>query len=76
MTLRTALITLITLVLGLPLLQMVLIWVVGLLSALGDATAASVLDHINTATRIIWLASLVGLIVVLSLKALDQPDRE
>ena len=76
MTLRTSLITLLVLVLGLPLLQMVLIWVVGLLSAMGDVAAAGVLQHVNTATRVIWLASVVGLIVVLSLKALDQPDRE
>jgi hypothetical protein len=70
--LRIALRTLLTLVLGLPILSVVLIWVAGLLTALGDAGAANVLGHINTAVRVLWLVSLVGIVVVLGIDSLDR----
>jgi hypothetical protein len=74
--LRTALISLLVLVLGLPILSVVLTWVAGLLTAMGDTAAANVLSHINTAVRVIWLVALVGNVVVLALEALDRSREE
>ncbi len=76
MNLRTALKTLLVLVLGLPILSVVLAWVTGLLVAMGDAGAANVLGHINTACRVLWLVSLVGIVVVLGLESLDRTREE
>jgi hypothetical protein len=73
---RTTLITLLVLVLGLPILSVVLTWVAGLLTAMGDVSAANVLTHINTAVRILWLAALVGNVVVLALETLDRSREE
>jgi hypothetical protein len=70
--LRTALKSLLILVLGLPVASVMLTWVAGLLAAMGDATAANVLSHMNTAARVIWLISLVGIVVVLSLETLER----
>jgi hypothetical protein len=74
--LRTALISLLVLVLGLPILSVVLTWVAGLLTAMGDTTAANALSHINTAVRVFWLAALVGNVVVLALESLDHSREE
>jgi hypothetical protein len=74
--LRTALISLLVLVLGLPILSVVLTWVAGLLTAMGDNAAANVLSHINTAVRVLWLVALVGNVVVLALEALDRSREE
>jgi hypothetical protein len=70
--LRTTLKSLLILILGLPVGSVVLTWVAGLLAAMGDAGAASVLGHINTAIRVVWLITLVGTIIVLSLDSLDR----
>ena len=72
MNLRTSLKSLLVLVLGLPVLSVVLSWVAGLLAAMGDAGAANALTHVNTATRVIWLISLVGIVVVMALESLDR----
>jgi hypothetical protein len=74
--LRTALISLLVLVLGLPILSVVLTWVAGLLTAMGDNSAATVLSHINTSVRVLWLVTLVGNVVVLALEALDRSREE
>lgn len=74
--LRIALKTLLALVLGLPILSVVLTWVTGLLAAMGDAGAATVLGYINIASRVIWLVSLVGIVVVLGLESLDRYREE
>lgn len=76
MNLRTSLITLLVLVLGLPILSVVLTWVAGLLTAMGDTGAANVLSHINTALRVLWLVALVGNVVVLALETLDRSREE
>lgn len=76
MNLRTALISLLVLVLGLPILSVVLTWVAGLLTAMGDTGAANVLSHINTVVRVLWLVALVGNVVVLALEALDRSREE
>lgn len=76
MNLRTALKSLLTLVLCLPILSVVLVWIAGLLAAMGDTGAANVLSHINTAARVLWLVSLVGIVVVLGLESLDRAREE
>lgn len=39
---------------------------------MGDVTAANALSQINTAVRVFWLVSLVGIVVVLGLESLDR----
>jgi hypothetical protein len=73
MTSRSAVKLMLALTLGLPLLQAVLVWVGGLLTAMGDPTTSTVLSHVNTATGIVWLVSVVGLVVALALQSLDEP---
>lgn len=70
---RTSVKLLLGLVLGLPILQAVFVWVGGLLAAMGDETAANVLGSVNTVTGIAWLASVVGLVVMLAIRSLEQP---
>lgn len=69
---KTAVKSLLTLVLGLPVIQAVLPWVGGLLGAMGDEATKSVLSHVNTTVGIVWLVSLVGLVVALALQTLDD----
>ncbi len=71
---RTAVKLLLAFVLGLPLLQAVLVWVGRLLTAMGDPTTNSVLEHVSTAIGIVWLVSVVGLVVALAVQSLDQPQ--
>lgn len=73
MNFRSALKTLLILVLGLPLIQAVLFWVSSLFQSMGDDAVKAVLGHANTAIGIIWLLGLVGLIVALALQTLDEP---
>jgi hypothetical protein len=75
MTLRNALKTLLVLVLALPLLAAVLVWVVGLLRAMGDDGGALVVGYVGTACQVVWLVCLVGLLVTLALAALQEPGR-
>lgn len=71
---RAAIKVLLILVLALPVLQAVLAWVGRLFQALNDAATATVLGHVSTATGVIWLASVVGLVVALALVTLNGPD--
>ena len=73
---RTAIKTLLALVLGLPLAQAVLHWVQNLLSAMSDTGTAMVLGHLQTALSVTWLLGLVGLLVALALQTLDEPPHE
>jgi hypothetical protein len=73
MTLRSSLKLLLGLALGLPLLQTLLFWVAGLLRAMGDAAAATFLGRMNVGVGVFWLASLVGLVVLLAMKAVNEP---
>ena len=72
MNLRNSLKTALVFVLGLPLLLVVLQWVAGLVTAMGDNATAHVLGHLGTACRVLWLVALVGTIVVLALQSLDH----
>jgi hypothetical protein len=76
MTLRSAVRLLLLAVLGLPLLQAVLMWVAGLLRAMGDESAATVIGHLNTAAGVLWLVTLAGLIVALAFQSLERPPQE
>jgi hypothetical protein len=73
MNLRTPLKALLGLALGLPLLEAVLVWVGGLLGAMGDQVAAHALNRINVAAGILWLLCLVGLVILLALRAVLEP---
>ena len=73
---RTAVKFLLVLVLGLPLLQAVFSWVSGLLSAMGDGTAAEVIAHLNTAGRVAWLVSIVGLVVALAVESVEKTGEQ
>ncbi len=75
MNTRTAVKSLLTLVLGLPVIQAVLVWVGGLLGTMGDEATQSVLKTVNTTLGIVWLTSLVGLLVVLAMQSLEDRDR-
>ncbi len=70
---RSAVKTLLAFALGLPVLMAVLHWVSGLLSAMGDAPATGVLQHINTGASVLWLVSVVGLVIALAVQNLDEP---
>lgn len=72
MTLRNTIKTLLVLVLALPLVAAVLVWVVGLLQAMGDAAGAAVVGYVGTACHVVWLVSLVGLLVALAFAALAE----
>lgn len=75
MTLRNAVKLLLVLVLALPLVAAVLLWVVGLLRAMGDDGGAAVVGHVGTGCQVVWLVSLVGLLVTLALTAIQEPAR-
>ena len=73
MALRTGLIILLGLTLGLPLAQSLLWWIAGLLKAMGDEAAATVIGRISIGASVLWLASLVALTVLLAVKAVNEP---
>lgn len=73
---RRCLRILLTLVLALPLVQATLLWVGALLAAMGDAAASRVLHHINTAVGVAWVLTLVAIVVLLAVRALDESPTE
>ena len=72
MTTRSALRLLLGLTLGLPLVQMLLYWVAALLTAMGDAAAARVIQRLMVGNGVLWLIVLVGIIVLLAVRAIDD----
>ena len=54
MTLRSAVKTLLVLSLALPVVEAVLVWVAGLLRAMGDAAGAAIVGHVGTACQVVW----------------------
>ena len=72
MTLRNAVKTLLVLVLALPIVVGVLVWVGGLLRAMGDAAGAAAVGYVGTACQVTWLVCLVGLLVTLSITVLAE----
>ena len=67
---RSAVKLLLGLVLGLPVLMAVLGWVGGLLTAMEDAAAATVLGHLSTGISVLWIITVVGLVIALAVDAL------
>jgi hypothetical protein len=67
---------LLMLAIGLPLAQVTLLWVSSLLLAMGDERAGSVIKLASTAIGAAWLVTIVGLVVVMAAKALDEPPAE
>ncbi len=72
MTLRTAVKCLLVLTLALPLVAGVLVWVGGLLRAMGDAAGAMAVGYVGTACQVVWLVCLVGLLVTLAMMVLEE----
>ena len=73
---RNAVKLLLALVLGLPILLAVLGWIVGLLTAMEDAAAATVLRYLSTGVSVLWLVTVVGLVIALALETLDEPGEQ
>ena len=77
MTLRSATKTLLVLVLALPVAQIVLIWVRGLLKSMGDAEGGAIIGHVGTVCQVVWAVCLVALVIVSSLIVLNgRPPKE
>ncbi|MEX2316079.1 MAG: hypothetical protein WD669_02935 [Pirellulales bacterium] len=76
MTPRSATKTLLVLALALPVVQAVLWWVGGLLTSMGDTAGAAIVRHVGTACQVVWAVSLVGLVIVLGLAALNERPPE
>ena len=77
MSLRSATKLLLTLTLGLPVIQTVLVWVAALLRSMGDEAGATIIGHVGTGSQVLWAVSLVGLVIVLALQTLnDRPQIE
>jgi hypothetical protein len=76
MTLRSAAKTLLVLALALPVVQAVLVWVGGLLTAMGDAGGAEIVRQIGTACQVTWAVALVGLVIVIGLVVVNEESRE
>jgi hypothetical protein len=72
MTLHSATKTLVVLALALPVIQVVLIWVRGLLTSMGDNDGATIIGHVGTGCLAAWPISLVGLVIVIALLVLKQ----
>jgi hypothetical protein len=77
MNLRSAAKTLLVLVLALPVAQIVLLWVRGLLTSMGDADGGTFIGRVAVLCVAIWALCLVALVIVLSLIVLnDRPPEE
>jgi hypothetical protein len=76
MTLRSATKTLLVLALGLPVVHCVLIWVRGLVASMGDQAGAAFVGHVGTACLAVWSVSLVGLVIVLAIDAINESPSE
>ena len=76
MNLRSATKTLLVLVLALPVAQIVLIWVRGLLTSMGDADGGAIISHVSTICQVVWALCLVALVIALSLVVLNDRSSE
>ncbi len=61
--------------LGLPILFCVLIAVGRLLVGMGDLAGSEVVSRISLALFIVWVADLIGLVVVQAIQSLGGPNR-
>ena len=76
MTLRSAVKWLLVLTLALPVVAAVLVWVAGLLRAMGDAAGAAVVGYVGTACQVVWSVGLVGLLITLAMMTLNERPNE
>jgi hypothetical protein len=76
MSLRSATKTLLVLAIALPIIGAVLVWVAGLLSAMGDAAGVHMLVYVGVFCEIAWCASLVGLVIILAIQTLNEPPEQ
>lgn len=76
MNLRSAVKALLVLVLALPVAQMVLLWVRGLLTAMGDPVGGAVIGHVGTACQATWALCVVALLIVVSFIVLDESSTD
>jgi hypothetical protein len=76
MTLRSATKTLLTLAIALPIVGAVLIWVAGLLQAMGDPAGVRMLFYVGVVCEAVWSASLVGLVILLAITTLNEPPKQ
>jgi hypothetical protein len=76
MTLRSATKTLVVLSLALPVVNIVLLWVRGLVMNMGDVKGAEMLGHLGTLCQVTWAAGLVGLVIVVALATLNNGPSE
>ena len=73
---RQALKILLVLALALPVVYIVLVWVAGLLTGMGDAGGALFVSRVGLLCQILWAVSLAGLVIVLSLLTLNEGPPE
>ncbi len=76
MRLRSAIKTLLVLVLALPVAQVVLVGVRSLLGSMGDAEGAALIGLVGSLCLATWAACLVALVIVVSLVVLDDRGGE
>ena len=76
LALRSAAKTLLVLVLALPVAQIVLLWVRGLLTTMGDADGGAFIGHVGMLCMAVWALCLVALVIVLSLIILNDRSPE
>ena len=76
MNLRSAAKTLLVLVLALPVAQIVLFWVRGLLTSMGDADGGAMIGHVGTVCQVAWALCVVALVIVVSLIVLNERPTE
>ena len=72
MTLRSAAKTLLVLVLALPVAQLVLLWVRGLLNSMGDAEGGVMIGYVATVFQVVWALCFVALVIVLAFVVLND----
>jgi hypothetical protein len=73
MTLRSAAKTLLLLAVALPIVGAVLVWVAGLLQAMGDPAGVHIIVYFGVVCEVVWSISLVGLVIILAIITLNEP---
>jgi hypothetical protein len=72
---RSAMRVFLVLALALPVVQAVLVWVRGLLAAMGDGGGAAIIGHAGTICQVAWAVALVGLLISTAL-VLNEEGQE
>jgi hypothetical protein len=72
MTLRSATKTLLVLALALPVMHLVFDWLSALLRSMGDDAGAAIVGHVGTAVEVLWPITVVALVIVLAVIAIED----